>query len=63
MDEDAGSTAPSPAHPSRNRPFEDSSLGAPEWAKPLRRLYQSVVEEPLPDSFADLLARLDAPPE
>jgi hypothetical protein len=32
----------------------------PEWAKGLRRLYNSVVEEPLPDSFADLIAKLDA---
>jgi hypothetical protein len=32
----------------------------PEWAKGLRRLYNSVVEEPLPDSFADLIAKLDS---
>jgi len=32
----------------------------PEWASGLRRLYNSVVEEPLPDSFADLIAKLDA---
>jgi len=31
----------------------------PEWANGLRRLYNSVVEEPLPDSFADLIAKLD----
>ena len=31
----------------------------PEWANGLRRLYDSVVEEPLPDSFKDLLLRLD----
>lgn len=31
----------------------------PEWAHGLRRLYDSVVEEPLPDSFADLLDKLD----
>ncbi len=31
----------------------------PEWAKGLKRLYDSVVEEPLPDSFKDLLSRLD----
>ena len=33
----------------------------PEWANGLRRLYNSVVEEPLPDSFADLIAKLDSP--
>ena len=32
----------------------------PEWASGLKRLYNSVVEEPLPDSFADLIAKLDA---
>src|SRR3954465_1914228 len=30
----------------------------PEWASGLKRLYNSVVEEPLPDSFADLIAKL-----
>lgn len=34
----------------------------PEWADGLRELYDSVVEEPLPDSFADLLAKLDEQP-
>ena len=33
--------------------------GQPEWAGGLRQLYNSVVEEPLPDSFKDLLAKLD----
>lgn len=32
----------------------------PEWAAGLRRLYDSVVDEPLPDSFMDLLSQLDA---
>ena len=31
----------------------------PERANGLRRLYNAVVEEPLPDSFKDLLSRLD----
>lgn len=31
----------------------------PEWADGLRRLYDSVLDEPLPDSFADLLSKLD----
>ncbi|MDC0886691.1 NepR family anti-sigma factor [Altererythrobacter sp.] len=34
----------------------------PEWANGLRELYDSVVEEPLPDSFADLLSKLDDEP-
>lgn len=33
----------------------------PEWAAGLRRLYDSVVEEPIPDSFALLLDKLDDP--
>ena len=32
---------------------------SPEWAAGLRRLYDSVVEEPLPDNFAKLLDQLD----
>lgn len=32
----------------------------PEWADGLKRLYNSVVDEPLPDSFADLIAKLDS---
>lgn len=31
----------------------------PDWASGLRRLYDSVVEEPLPDSFEKLLKELD----
>lgn len=31
----------------------------PEWANGLKKLYNSVVDEPLPDSFKDLLSRLD----
>ena len=32
---------------------------SPDWASGLRRLYDSVVEEPLPDSFSRLLDQLD----
>jgi hypothetical protein len=32
----------------------------PEWAAGLKRLYDSVVEEPLPDSFTELLKKLDS---
>lgn len=31
----------------------------PEWAAGLRQLYDSVVEEPLPDTFSDLLSKFD----
>lgn len=31
----------------------------PEWTSSLKRLYDSVVDEPLPDSFNDLLSKLD----
>ena len=31
----------------------------PDWADGLRQLYDSVVDEPLPDAFKDLLERLD----
>lgn len=35
------------------------SATAPGWAEGLRKLYDSVVDEDLPDSFEDLLKRLD----
>jgi Anti-sigma factor NepR len=35
--------------------------GAPDWADGLRQLYDAVVDEPLPDSFKDLLTKLDQP--
>lgn len=31
----------------------------PDWAVGLRQLYNSVVDEDLPDSFSNLLAQLD----
>jgi len=30
-----------------------------QWSTGLRQLYESVVREPLPESFADLLLQLD----
>jgi hypothetical protein len=32
----------------------------PEWAAGLKRLYDAVLDEPLPDSFKDLLSKLDS---
>ena len=32
----------------------------PQWANGLRQLYDSVVDEDIPDQFKDLLSRLDA---
>lgn len=40
--------------------FPDDKQASPDWAVGLRQLYDSVVEEPLPDSFAELLDRLDS---
>lgn len=52
-DKDDGKRKPQPAqHANR-----DSS--EPGWADGLRQLYNSVVHEPLPDSFDDLLKKLD----
>ena len=41
------------------KPFRHAPAGQPGWARGLRNLYDSVVEEPLPDSFEDLLKKLD----
>ena len=35
------------------------TMDEPEWANGLKQLYDSVVDEPLPDSFRDLLSKLD----
>ena len=40
-------------------PPETRRDGEPGWAGGLRKLYNSVVDEPLPDSFRDLLSKLD----
>lgn len=31
----------------------------PDWTAGLKQLYDSVVDEPLPDAFKDLLSKLD----
>jgi hypothetical protein len=33
--------------------------GDPVWASGLKQLYDQVVDEPIPDSFKDLLSKLD----
>lgn len=47
-------------------PREEKSLGGakdrrgePGWANGLKQLYDSVVDEDLPDTFKDLLSQLD----
>jgi len=42
-----------------NAPAHGAKSGKPEWADGLRQLYDAVVDEPLPDNFKDLLAKLD----
>ena len=39
----------------------DDPMSKPQWADSLRNLYDSVVDEPIPDSFKDLLEQLDEP--
>jgi hypothetical protein len=41
-------------------PKPDAKARDPEWAAGLKRLYDSVVDEPLPDAFTELLSKLDA---
>ena len=44
---------------SRNPVSAEDKTSEPPWAKKLRKMYDSVVEEPLPQSFDDLLKKLD----
>jgi hypothetical protein len=45
--------------PVRPAAAKEGKRTRPEWADGLRQLYDSVLNEPLPDSFADLIAKLD----
>jgi len=45
--------------PKRGVPLNPASGDEPGWAEGLRQLYNSVLKEPLPDSFDDLLKKLD----
>ncbi len=38
---------------------QDAKQRGPEWASGLKQLYDSVIEEPIPDAFKDLLSKLD----
>ena len=50
-----------PSEPKRKRdlPRRAPKGNEPGWADGLRQLYNSVLKEPLPDSFEDLLKKLD----
>jgi len=43
----------------RMKPAGNKEGREPGWASGLKKLYDSVVDEPLPDTFKDLLSRLD----
>ena len=53
-------TATRPGKPDRDGEAAKKEQAKPEWASGLRQLYDSVVDEPLPDAFKDLLSKLDA---
>lgn len=43
----------------KGKPVSEGKKSDPDWANGLRQLYDSVVDEPLPDTFKDLLSKLD----
>jgi len=48
------------AEPAKGRKPATPGAGKnPEWTQSLRQLYDSVVDEPLPDAFKSLLDKLD----
>lgn len=55
------STQPKPGHKrgAESRPGAKANGELPGWTNGLRQLYDQVVDEDLPDSFRDLLSRLD----
>ncbi|MFM5923091.1 MAG: NepR family anti-sigma factor [Novosphingobium sp.] len=55
-------TDPANHHPKPRRgrkPRDAAKIAKPSWADDLRKLYDDVVAEPLPDSFEELLRKLD----
>ena len=50
---------PKKSGPASGLPASIRQTGEPGWATGLRQLYNSVVDEPLPDSFEVLLKKLD----
>lgn len=51
---DAEQSKRKPVQPTTPTPASEK-----QWSDGLKRMYDSVVEEPLPDSLKDLLSRLD----
>ena len=56
----AESSSPDQPRPGLVSHGKSDGKSRPDWANGLKRLYDSVVEEDLPDSFKDLLAQLDS---
>ena len=48
-----------PAGEPGNAGSSQQNAAPPDWADGLKKLYDSVVDEPLPDTFKDLLDKLD----
>ena len=53
-------TSKAPKIPPPGSPAGGGKHKDPDWANGLKQLYDSVVEEPLPDSFQDLIDKLDS---
>ncbi|RPF72793.1 hypothetical protein EG799_09870 [Aurantiacibacter spongiae] len=47
------------SHKSEGGKAEKGKRKEPDWTSGLKRLYDQVVDEPLPDSFNELLSKLD----
>ena len=63
-DPDSGRTASGPPDSGRTdsgRTDSGHTVPQPGWAEGLRKLYDNVVAEPLPDHFEALLKKLDQP--
>lgn len=64
--DDKGNTERDAGSPEKGIPPVDEATNGkvasnePEWAASLKQLYNSVVEEPLPDNFKELLSKLDS---
>ena len=57
--ENASSTAGAGRTGNRVKGRKKTRQRGPEWASGLKQLYDSVIDEPIPDAFKDLLSKLD----
>lgn len=60
MDKRTAKGTPRAGGKERDKVEQSKAVENPGWAMGLRQIYDTVVDEPLPDAFKDLLSKLDS---